>query len=107
MPGKNIKITQDKIIDFCQRWQIKELALFGSVLREDFKPDSDIDLLVTFAENHQWSLFDFVDMQDQLEEIFGRKVDLVNKHGIERSRNYIRRQNILNSAEIIYEASRS
>ncbi len=104
---KNIKLPQEKITEFCQRWQIRELALFGSVLREDFNPDSDIDLLVTFAENHQWSLFDFVDMQDQLEEIFGRKVDLVSKHGIEKSRNYIRRENILNSAEIIYEAERS
>lgn len=104
---KNIKLPQDKITEFCQHWQIQELALFGSVLREDFKPDSDIDLLVTFAENHQWTLFDFVDMQDQLEKILGRKVDLVSKHGIKRSRNYIRRQNILNSAEVIYEASRS
>ena len=104
---QNIKIPQDKITDFCQRWQIKELALFGSVLREDFKPDSDIDLLVTFAKNHQWTLFDFVDMKEQLEAIFNRKVDLVSKHGIEKSRNYIRRNNILESAEIIYlEASR-
>ena len=103
----NIKIPQNKITYCCQRWQIEELALFGSILREDFKPDSDIDLLVTFAENYQWTLFDFVDMQEQLEEILGRKVDLVSKHGIERSRNYIRRNNILNSAEVIYEASRS
>lgn len=105
--AKNIKIPEHKILDFCQRWQIEELAVFGSVLGEDFQPNSDIDLLVTFAENHQWTLFDFVDMQDQLEEIFARKVDLVSKHGIEKSRNYIRRQNILNSNKVIYEASRS
>lgn len=102
---KNIEIPTDKIADFCQRWKIKEFALFGSVVREDFRPDSDIDVLVTFAPDAQWTLFDHVDMQDELEAIFGRKVDLVSKRGIERSRNYIRRKAILSSAEVIYAAS--
>lgn len=105
MRVKNIEIPTDKIADFCQRWKIKEFALFGSVVREDFRPDSDIDVLVTFAPNAQWTLFDHVDMQDELEAIFGRKVDLVSKRGIERSRNYIRRKAILSSAEVIYAAS--
>lgn len=104
---KNIEIPVDQITKFCQRWKVKELALFGSVLREDFRPDSDIDILISFAPDNCWTLFDRVDMQDELTEIFGRKVDLVNKQGIERSRNYIRKDNILGSAKVIYEITPS
>ena len=107
MKVKNIEIPREKIIEFCQRWEIQEFALFGSVLRDNFRLDSDIDVLVKFAPNHRWTLFDHVDMQDELATIFGRKVDLVSKKAIERSRNYIRRENILSSAEVIYERSRS
>ena len=105
MVVKNIEIPIDKIADFCQRWKIIEFAFFGSVLRDDFPPDSDIDVLVKFAPDARWTLFNHVDMQDELEAIFGRKVDLVSKRGIERSRNYIRRKAILNSAKVIYAAS--
>ncbi len=105
MKVKNIAISKEKITNFCQRWKITEFAFFGSVLRDDFRPDSDIDVLVTFAPDAQWSLFDHVDMQDELEALFGRKVDLVSRRGIERSRNYIRRQSILGSAEVVYAAS--
>ena len=105
MVVKNIEIPLDKIADFCQRWKIIEFAFFGSVLRDDFRPDSDIDVLVKFAPDARWTLFNHVDMQDELEAIFGRKVDLVSKRGIERSRNYIRRKAILNSAKVIYAAS--
>jgi uncharacterized protein len=105
MVVKNIEIPIDKIADFCQRWKITEFAFFGSVLRDDFRPDSDIDVLVTFAPNAHRTLFDMVDMQDELEAMFARKVDLVSKRGIERSRNYLRRKAILNSAQIIYAAS--
>jgi hypothetical protein len=102
---KNIEIPESQLAEFCQRWQITELALFGSALREDFRPDSDIDVLIQLAPDHQWTLFDHVDMRDELEAIFGRKVDLVSKSALERSRNYIRRQNILNSARVIYAVS--
>ena len=105
MVVKNIEIPQDKVVNFCQRWKITEFALFGSVLRDDFHSDSDIDVLATFAPDAQWSLFDHVDMQDELEAIFGRKVDLVSRRGIEHSRNYIRRKAILSSAKVIYVAS--
>ncbi len=102
---KNIEIPIDKIADFCQRWKITELALFGSVLRDDFRSDSDVDILVTFDPDAHRTLFDMVDMQDELEAVFGRKVDLVSRRGIERSRNYLRRKAILNSAQIIYAVS--
>ena len=100
---KNIEIPKTQITKFCQKWEVKELALFGSILREDFTPDSDIDILISFKPNHCWTLLDRVDMQDELTEIFGRKVDLVNKQGIERSQNYLRKNNILDSAQVIYE----
>ena len=100
-----IDIPQEKIIGFCRRWKITEFALFGSVLRDDFGPESDIDVLVTFATEARWSLLDHVEMQDELKAIFGRNVDLISRRGIERSRNPIRRKEILNSVEIIYAAA--
>lgn len=97
-----LKIPQAQIADFCRRWQITEFAIFGSALRDDFRPDSDIDVLVTFAPEATWTLLDHVTMQDELETIFGRKVDLLSRRGVERSRNYLRRQAILDSAEVVY-----
>lgn len=99
-----IDVPKEKIAEFCQKWKITEFSLFGSVLREDFRPDSDIDVLVTFGEKAKHTLFDLVHMEDELKQIFGRKVDLVSRRGIESSRNYIRRNAILNSAEVIYAA---
>jgi predicted nucleotidyltransferase len=99
-----IDVPNEKIAEFCQKWKITEFSLFGSVLREDFRPDSDIDVLVTFGEKAKHTLFDLVHMEDELKQIFGRKVDLVSRRGIESSRNYIRRNAILNSAEVIYAA---
>lgn len=96
------KLPQAKLKAFCQRWRIQEFALFGSVLRDDFGPDSDIDILVTFASEADWSLLDHVEMQYELEDLFGRKVDLVSRKGIANSQNYIRKQEILNSAQVIY-----
>jgi predicted nucleotidyltransferase len=99
-----ITIPNEKIKEFCQRWKISDLALFGSVLREDFSPSSDIDLLVRFFPETNYSLFDLVRMQDELKEIFGREVDLVEWTAIAQSRNYIRRKQILGSLEAIYAA---
>ncbi len=99
-----IPIDRDKITEFCHRWKITELALFGSVLRDDFRPDSDVDLLATFAPEAEWSLFDHVTMEEELASILGRKVDLVSKRAIERSRNWIRRKAILEAAEPFYVA---
>jgi predicted nucleotidyltransferase len=104
MGAPRIPIDREKITDFCRRWKITEFALFGSVLREDFRPDSDIDVLVSFASNADWGLFDIVNMQEELETLFGRKVDLVSRRGIKASSNYIRRKAILSSAEVIHAA---
>ncbi|MCX5977667.1 MAG: nucleotidyltransferase domain-containing protein [Coprothermobacterota bacterium] len=97
-----IVIPREGVADFCLRWQIVELALFGSVLSDDFRPDSDIDVLVSFRSEARHTLFDMVKMQGELEQLFGRTVDLVSRRGIEASRNYIRRKAILQSAEVLY-----
>lgn len=98
----HIDIPKEKLAEFCKKWQVREFALFGSVLRDDFRPDSDIDALVDFAPDSSHSLFDLVGMTEELEKIFGRKVDLLTKHGVETSRNYIRRKEILSSIEVLY-----
>jgi len=98
----HIDIPKEEVAAFCRRWQIKELALFGSALRDDFRPDSDVDMLVQFDPEARHTLFDMVFMQEELQRIFGRKVDLVSRRGIETSRNYIRRRAILESAEVVY-----
>ena len=99
-----IAIPTERIAAFCERWQVTELALFGSALRDDFGPASDVDVLVAFADEARYSLFDMVRMEAELKDIFGREVDLVERAGIERSRNYLRRKAILGSAETIYAA---
>lgn len=104
MVKRHIEIPEEKIKVFCRKWNITEFSLFGSVLSGDFRPDSDIDVLVTFSEDAQHSLFDLVHMQNELKEIFGRNVDLVSRRGLEASRNYIRKKAILESAESIYAA---
>jgi predicted nucleotidyltransferase len=103
-PSARIEIPKDKLAEFCRRWKISEFALFGSVLSGNFRPDSDIDVLVTFAPDARWSLLSLVQMNTELEKIFGRRVDLVSRRGIEASRNYLRRKAILNSAQVIHVA---
>ncbi|MBC6480789.1 MAG: nucleotidyltransferase family protein [Hormoscilla sp. GM7CHS1pb] len=102
MKNMKVKLPEEKIEEFCRRWQITELAVFGSVLRDDFRPDSDIDFLVSFAPDENWSLFDLVDMERELAAIVGRKVDLIEKVAIERSHNKLRRKEILSTAQTFY-----
>lgn len=94
-------IPQDKINEFCRKWQIRELSLFGSALRDDFNPKSDIDLLVTFDSSASWDLWDLIDMRSELETIFGREVDLVEEHTV---RNPFRRRAIFQSRQVLYAA---
>jgi predicted nucleotidyltransferase len=99
MRQNNIEIPKEEIADFCRRWNITEVALFGSVLREDFHPDSDIDMLVTFAPGARYSLFDLARMQEELKAMLGREVNLVEKAGL---RNPFRRHEILKSLKVVY-----
>lgn len=99
-----VPFPKEQIAAFCRKWKITELALFGSVLREDFRPDSDIDVLVTFAPGADWGIDELLDMKEQLESLFGRRVDLVEKRLVEQSPNYIRRRQILSNLERLYVA---
>jgi predicted nucleotidyltransferase len=102
MIKQNLNLPKEQIVDFCRRWQITELAVLGSVLRDDFDPESDLDVLVTFAPGADWSLLDHLRMEQELSELLGRKIDLLSKRAVEQSLNWIRRQEILSTAEVIY-----
>lgn len=99
MTQRNIDVPKDKIAEFCRQWKIVEFALFGSILRHDFGPDSDVDVLVTFAPDAEWSLLDLAGMQEELSDLFGRDVDLVEKDCLS---NPFRRHAILRDMEVIY-----
>ena len=101
---ERITVPFEELAAFCERWQIVELAIFGSIMRDDFGSESDIDLLVSFREDARHSLFDMVRMERELKTFFGRDVDLVERADIERSRNYLRRKAILEASETIYAA---
>ena len=102
----DLGVEPSDIDAFCRKWDVSELSLFGSALREDFGPSSDVDLLVAFDIKAGHSLFDLVRMEDELKRIFGRDVDLVSRRGVEASRNHFRRKSILESARPVYGRSR-
>jgi predicted nucleotidyltransferase len=101
MRRKKFRLPRKKIGEFCKRWSITEFSVFGSVLRDDFRPDSDIDVLVSIDPNAQIGLFEIAQMQIELENIFKRSVDMIEKEGL---RNPHRRQEILSTAQVIYAA---
>jgi uncharacterized protein len=96
-----IPIDGERVAEFCRKWRISEFALFGSVLRDDFGPDSDVDVLVRLQPNHGLNLFDWVEMIEELRRMFGRQVDLVERQGL---LNPFRRHSILTSKQVIYAA---
>jgi uncharacterized protein len=100
-----LSLPEEKIAAFCEKWNVAEFAVFGSVLRDDFRSNSDVDVLLTFVTETGVSLFDFVDMRDELEELLGRKVDVLSRRGVETSTNPYRKKAILNSARTIYAAA--
>jgi predicted nucleotidyltransferase len=96
-----IPVDQAMIADFCRRWHITEFSLFGSVLRDDFRPDSDVDVLVVFAPDTEFGWEEWEKMDQELEAIFGRPVDLVEKDAV---RNPFRRRDILKTRQVVYAA---
>ncbi len=100
-PALPIPLPMDRIADFCRRWKIAEFSFFGSVVRDDFRPDSDIDVLVTFELDAPWSAFELVAMRDELSAIFARDVDLVEESFI---RNPYRRASILRDKRVLHAA---
>jgi predicted nucleotidyltransferase len=101
-----ITIPKNILEAFCIKWKIKTFYFFGSVLRADFDPSkSDLDVMVEFKHDAEWSLLDHVEMRDELVQIAGRSVDLLTKRSIERSQNKIRKEEILSTAKAIYESA--
>ena len=94
-------VEPERIAEFCRKWQIKELSLFGSALGDEFRADSDVDLLVTFEDHDHWDLWDLLHMQRELEMTFSRKVDLVEKSAV---KNPFRRHHILTTRRVLYAA---
>jgi uncharacterized protein len=102
-----IALDEASLATFCDRWRVAALELFGSVVRDDFRADSDIDVLVTFQPDANWGLLDHAAMEDELAALFGRPVDLLTRRAVERSANPIRRTSILESAVPIFAAPRA
>ncbi len=108
-PAKNLTqiehrlgVSLSTIYEFCQKWSITELALFGSILRDDFNSESDIDFLVTFAPDKKIGMFELFKLEDELKTIVKRDIDLVFKSSVETSHNWIRKRQILKTIEVIY-----
>ena len=99
-----MQVPMEKIEAFCGKWKVQRMWLFGSALRDDFGPESDVDVLVEFAPEARWSLLDLVSAEQELSEIMGRPVDLVERQGVEQSDNWIRRRHILENARTLYVA---
>lgn len=99
-----LSFSEEAFVAWCLRWSVVEMAFFGSVLRTDFAPESDVDVLVSFAPTAQWELFQFNAMAEELESILGRPVDLLTRRGVESSRNPLRKREILESAQVFYAA---
>ncbi len=99
-----IELDPQRLADFCRKWKIAEFSLFGSVLRQTFRPDSDIDVLVAFTADAHPTLFDLASMQTDLETIFGRAVDLTERDSVESSPNEFRKRSILDSRRVLYAA---
>ena len=95
-----IDISEDFIKSFSKKWKIKEFAMFGSILRNDFDKNSDIDVLLTFSQNAKISLLDFVIMQDELKSVFHREVDIIEKNALN---NPYRKKEIMNNFRVVYE----
>ncbi len=95
----HLTVKRERIETFCRKWKVKAMSIFGSALRDDFSPESDVDVLVDLEPGHGLTLYDWVDMIDELRDIFGRDVDLVSKGGL---KNPFRRKEILRSAEVVY-----
>ena len=101
------RISPTQLTELCQRRHVAELALFGSILRNDFHANSDIDILIIFQPDVKVSLLDLVDMQYELEDITDRKIDLLTKKSVIDSPNWIRRKEILSTTKVIYESRSS
>ena len=98
----SLPLQIEQITTFCRKWGIRELAVFGSVLRPDFSQESDVDFLVTYQEGMKPEWPRILDMQEELTMLVGRPVDVIDRKNVELSENYIKRKHILQSAQVMY-----
>lgn len=99
-----LSFSEEALVAWCHRWNVIEMAFFGSVLRADFSPQSDVDVMITFAQGAEWELFQFNAMAEELEVLLGHPVDLLTRRGVESSRNGLRKHEILQNAQVFYAA---
>lgn len=104
MPAKGFTIPRNEIAQFCKRWNVFQFAVIGSALRADFHPDSDVDVLVAFQAGTQWGLLDHLRMEQELQNLLGRRVDLISRAAVLHSQNQLLRDEILNTAQAVYTA---
>lgn len=104
-PKLALPLPMEALAEFCRKWNIIKLSVFGSILREDFRPDSDVDFLVVFAPGTCYGMFKSMEMESELQQILNRPVDLAEEESIQRSENWIRREEILSTAECLYRAA--
>ena len=104
---QRLNISKESLVEFCQKWKIDKLSVFGSILRDDFNSESDIDFLVTFKRDADWSLFDHVGMREELQNLIGRQVDLLTEKALANSGNWIRQKEIQETASQIYPVMES
>ena len=102
LPKTAIPLPQERLDAFCQKWNVRSLSLFGSVLRNDFGVKSDVDILLDLADDPHRPWDYLFDMHQELKDVFGREVDIVERAWLQRSRNAVRREGILNSATAVY-----
>ncbi len=100
-----IELPMGQIADFCRRWKIARLDVFGSVLRDDFRRDSDVDFVASYVPDAHWSLLDRVRMKHELEDMLGRDVDLLNRRALEHGRHNARSAAILTQTQLLYAGS--
>jgi predicted nucleotidyltransferase len=96
-----VSVPHEAVAELCRRWKVVELSFLGSVMREDFRADSDVDVLVSFTRGAAWSLLDLVAMQNELSTLVGRPVDLIEEAAL---RNPYRRSAIRRSKHVLYAA---
>jgi len=99
----SIPIPTHELESFCRRWKIRKLAFFGSVLRDDFHPSSDIDILVDFNADADWSMLDHIEMQQELQELLEHRVDLITQRGLDASKNWLFREEVQETALVLFE----
>lgn len=104
MTWNGIELDTEEVRRFCQRWKVRNLSVFGSVLRHDFRPDSDVDFLVEFEEDEDWDLFDDLQMCEELSGIIGREANILTRRAVESAQNRRLRQDILSTAETVCAA---